>query len=237
MTLYSYKGEDPSILPLRIRLDDGTIRTSLEELSVNDLKDIGFIGPITKPLIDENIEKIEWSNGEYQVIQLTEEEISIKNKQKEEEKMKNIDYGVFWELVISSSFYKKIRLYSIKSNLVNVICTEMIGIFSDAKGGNVNMELIQKYINIIFLNINFLPEEVQELQSFMDIANLSAQYIVPDSKYLSSHTYDPETNTILGPAPFASWTIVNGEWKAPVNYPTDGGIYKWDEDIKNWVSL
>lgn len=237
MTLYSYKGEEPSSLPLRIRLDDGTTRTSLEELSANDLKDIGFIGPITKPLIDENIEKIEWSNGEYQVIQLTEEEITIRNKQKNNEKLKNIDYSVFWELVISSSFYKKIRLYSTQSNLVNVICTEMIGIFSDAKGGSVNMELIQKYINIIFLNVDFLPEEVQELQSFMDMANLSAQYIIPDSKYLSSHTYDSETNTILGPSPFPSWSIVNGEWKAPVLYPTDGKIYNWDESILNWVEI
>jgi len=38
------------------------------------------------------------------------------------------------------------------------------------------------------------------------------------------------------PQPYPSWNWVEGEgWVAPVDYPTDGKDYYWDEDSQSWV--
>jgi hypothetical protein len=50
------------------------------------------------------------------------------------------------------------------------------------------------------------------------------------------YIYD-HTNDVFYPAqPFASWTISAPDWtwKAPVDYPTDGKFYVWNETTKTW---
>jgi hypothetical protein len=41
------------------------------------------------------------------------------------------------------------------------------------------------------------------------------------------------------PAPFASWVFDFDAWawKAPIQYPTDGKDYQWDEDAGDWVEV
>jgi len=241
MSLYSYKNQEPTALPFRIRLDDGSTRTSLNELSVEELQDLGFIGPITKPEFDENTQRIEWTGSSYEIIELTEEEISQRVAEKEAEerkqKLENIDYNRFWELLITSGVYKKLRAAALQSLAANTLCTELIALFGDAKAGKPNVRIIQQYMNILFFNFEFTAEEVEELQGFMNDTNLIVQYTLPDAEYLSSHTYDPESNTIVVSAPFDSWVLVNGKWEAPVPYPTDGKVYNWNEDQVNWVEI
>lgn len=43
----------------------------------------------------------------------------------------------------------------------------------------------------------------------------------------------------IPPQPFPSWTLNpdTALWDAPVPYPTDGGMYSWDEDTLAWVAL
>jgi hypothetical protein len=41
----------------------------------------------------------------------------------------------------------------------------------------------------------------------------------------------------FAPQPFPSWSL-NSEtylWEAPVAYPSDGGLYTWDEDAGDWI--
>lgn len=50
------------------------------------------------------------------------------------------------------------------------------------------------------------------------------------------YTYDQERDAFIPPKPFASW-ILNEEsclWEAPIPYPTDGGMYKWNEETGSW---
>jgi len=48
-------------------------------------------------------------------------------------------------------------------------------------------------------------------------------------------TYDPVNDWFVAPQPFPSWSLdENAQWQAPVAYPTDGVIYKWNEDNKDW---
>lgn len=52
-------------------------------------------------------------------------------------------------------------------------------------------------------------------------------------------TYDVANDVFYAPQPFPSWTISPPDWiwKAPVEKPTDGKEYKWDEATLNWVEL
>jgi hypothetical protein len=241
MSLYSYKNQEPEKLPKRVRLDDGSTRTNLKELSIEELESYGFSGPFVKPEFDKDTQRIEWTGNSYEIIRLPEEEIikiaAEKERKKRSIELEYISYERFWELLITSRVYIKLRAAASQSLAANVFFTELFSIFRDARFGKPNDEIIQKYINILLLDFEFTENEIKELQEFMDDANLNVQYTLPDAEYLSSHVYDSETNEILVAAPFDSWTIVNGEWKAPINYPTDGKIYNWDEDIKNWVVL
>ena len=235
---YSYKGQNPDRLPFRIRLDDGTTRTSLDELSKEELNSIGFFGPIDVPLFDEKLEKLIWDGEKYLVENLTEEEI-IYNKEKElVEIRKNINYSDFWNELQDTKFYKKVFGEARKSLEVNTICTEIVSLFTDAKYGICDEKKIQNYFIILFFILNFSEEEILEMKAVMEKNNLNKIYRLPieneDEDYFILNTYDPETNTIISSKPYDSWILENGKWKSPVPYPADGQMYQWDESILNW---
>jgi hypothetical protein len=52
------------------------------------------------------------------------------------------------------------------------------------------------------------------------------------------YTYDEERDAFIPPKPYDSWVLDEDTcwWEAPVPYPTDGGMYAWDEDAQEWVS-
>ncbi len=53
------------------------------------------------------------------------------------------------------------------------------------------------------------------------------------------YTYDRTRDAFIPPKPFASWTLNEDTclWDAPVAYPTDGKVYRWDEATTNWVEV
>jgi len=53
------------------------------------------------------------------------------------------------------------------------------------------------------------------------------------------YTYDSGRDAFIPPKPFPSWVLVEEtcQWKAPVDAPTDGKFYNWDEKKKNWVEV
>jgi hypothetical protein len=52
------------------------------------------------------------------------------------------------------------------------------------------------------------------------------------------YTYDETLDAFIAPQPFASWTLdVNAQWKAPVEMPTDGKRYSWDEATTSWIEI
>lgn len=49
--------------------------------------------------------------------------------------------------------------------------------------------------------------------------------------------YDADADVFVAPQPFPSWTLdANHDWQPPTPYPTDGNLYRWDEDTLSWVS-
>ena len=53
------------------------------------------------------------------------------------------------------------------------------------------------------------------------------------------YTYDQDRDAFIPPKPFNSWLLNEDSclWESPVPYPTNGGIYRWNEDIINWEEV
>jgi hypothetical protein len=52
------------------------------------------------------------------------------------------------------------------------------------------------------------------------------------------YTYDEQRDAFIPPKPYESW-ILNEDtclWEPPTPYPTDGGMYQWDEVNGDWVT-
>lgn len=53
------------------------------------------------------------------------------------------------------------------------------------------------------------------------------------------YSYDAGRDAFIPPKPFNSWTLNEDSclWAPPIEYPTDGKIYAWNEDIVNWEEV
>jgi hypothetical protein len=53
------------------------------------------------------------------------------------------------------------------------------------------------------------------------------------------YTYDATNDVFYAPQLYPSWILNNTTWlwEAPVSMPSDGKLYKWDEDVLNWVEI
>jgi len=50
------------------------------------------------------------------------------------------------------------------------------------------------------------------------------------------YVYDVDLDAFIPPKPYPSWLLntTTTEWVAPVPYPTDGGMYFWNETTQSW---
>jgi hypothetical protein len=53
------------------------------------------------------------------------------------------------------------------------------------------------------------------------------------------YKYDTQRDAFIPPQPFPSWTLDEASclWESPTPYPTDGQIYKWDEETTSWMLI
>lgn len=53
------------------------------------------------------------------------------------------------------------------------------------------------------------------------------------------YTYDAVRNAFIPPRPYESWGLNETTclWEPPTPYPTDGGVYRWDEPTFSWVAV
>jgi len=51
--------------------------------------------------------------------------------------------------------------------------------------------------------------------------------------------FDEALDAFIPPKPFDSWVLDEEtcRWQAPIDYPTDGFLYSWDEENQNWVAV
>jgi hypothetical protein len=51
--------------------------------------------------------------------------------------------------------------------------------------------------------------------------------------------YSSELDAFIPPKPYASWSlnVDNCQWQPPIEYPTDGKNYTWNENSKTWIRI
>jgi len=59
--LYSYQGQEPQVLPYRIRLNDGTAPSDPTTYTDEQLAEAGYTGPYTKPEFNGEVETQAWN--------------------------------------------------------------------------------------------------------------------------------------------------------------------------------
>jgi hypothetical protein len=47
-------------------------------------------------------------------------------------------------------------------------------------------------------------------------------------------TYNEAEDIFITPQPYPSWTREGSFWISPVEYPSDGKMYSWNEDNQSW---
>ena len=53
------------------------------------------------------------------------------------------------------------------------------------------------------------------------------------------YVYDADRDAFYAPSPYPSWVLDEDTctWEAPVAYPNDGLMYKWDEATLTWIKI
>lgn len=53
------------------------------------------------------------------------------------------------------------------------------------------------------------------------------------------YSYDKTKDAFIAPKPYSSWILNESTclWKAPVDYPTDGKLYTWNEETVTWIEM
>jgi hypothetical protein len=53
------------------------------------------------------------------------------------------------------------------------------------------------------------------------------------------YIYDADNDVFYQPQPYPSWSLNTSTWlwEAPIPEPTEGGPYRWDENLQQWVKM
>jgi hypothetical protein len=49
------------------------------------------------------------------------------------------------------------------------------------------------------------------------------------------YSYNSDEDIFITPQPYPSWIRSGSYWNSPIEYPTDGKLYSWNEQLGNWV--
>ena len=101
--LYSYRGEYPQEnLPERIRLSDGRTKTNSSTYTNEEIVDAGYVAVSAAPTYNDRTHKLSWNGTDWQVDELTEEEITrntiLKWEEIREERDKII-HSIEWKIM------------------------------------------------------------------------------------------------------------------------------------------
>lgn len=155
-----YWKETPTSLPV----------TNLPDLTDEELNSLGWKGPIQTPPLPGTsylTHKFIWnqSTREYEAIELSDYE-----------KRLSVNYQYFWDKLLDSLAYAKIKSESVQSLATNTIVTEFIALISDAKQGKPNVEKIQSSLLEILSAISFTDDELSEINLILTESNMLSIY-------------------------------------------------------------
>lgn len=168
--VYSYDGSFPQLLPTSFVDENGTMYTDLSLLSKEELNLIKWYGPIEMPPLEGTssfTHDYKWNEKNFCF-----DAIEISTIEKES----RVNYLYFWDLLITSGLYKKLKDSAKTSLSLNATLTEFITLINDAKNGKAYVEAIQSSIEEILSNVSFTADEMSELQEIFVISGMFAVY-------------------------------------------------------------
>jgi len=163
-------GNDPQTIPDLWRPAPGEeIRTDLPDLTDAELNALGWKGPIQMPFSGTSYftHDHQWNTEtrEYDATEITEYE-----------KQRRVQYQQFWDKLLNTNAYIKIKTAASQSLLANTLATELIELMSDAKRGQANIIKIQEVLTDIISGITFNEEELAEIQTAFTQSGMFAIY-------------------------------------------------------------
>ena len=164
-------GNDPQMIPDYWRPAPGEeVRTDLPDLTDAELNALDWKGPIQMPPFAGTsyfTHDHQWNKEtrEYDILELDQNQ-----------KEKKVNYQQFWDLLLDTNAYTKIKSVSSQSLEANTLATEFIALMSDAKRGQANVEKIQQILTQIISGIPFTPEELAEIQEAFTESGMYAVY-------------------------------------------------------------
>ena len=153
--MYSYKGSYPQKLPERWKFEDGSVVENLSSLTNSELESLGWYGPVDYP--EGHFEySYEW-NPNTMSFDATELDMA--------EKQARVGYQKFWDMLLSTQAYAKIKSEASSSLIANTIVTEFICLLNDAKNNQATPIYIQNSLDQITSTITFTEDESAEIQN------------------------------------------------------------------------
>ena len=111
-------------------------------------------------------------------------------------------------------------------NMQNIVTEVIVG--KDETDGPTNWEM--HYGNI--------REQICKRTSYNTKGGVHSEGGVPFRKNYAGigYSYDEVRDAFIPPKPFDSWILNETTclWEAPVEYPTDGQQYRWNEELGTW---
>lgn len=97
----------------------------------------------------------------------------------ENELLLRCDYNAFWNALIASPLYQRIRSQACLDLSANLCYTEFMAALSDAKAGRPNKTAIQNCINLLLASTRITMADLYDLQTIMKVGSLHCVYTLP----------------------------------------------------------
>ena len=156
-TIPDYWRETPSTEP----------RTDLPDLTDAELIALGWKGPIADVSYNLFTQEKVWNQEtrEWNILELNQEQ-----------KENQVRYQKFWDDLIITGAYTKIKTTAGQSLVANTLATEFIALMNDAKNNHANVTKIQEILLEILENITFTAGELAEIQTAFTESGMFAVY-------------------------------------------------------------
>jgi len=173
--LYSLLNGEPGPLPKRLKID-GVTRTDASSFTAAELDRAGYTGPFQKPAYDPETQVLRWDRDRYSVLDLAPQELEARRMAKVRAAA---DYRGFWRALLGSSVYQTLRMAAAADLGANMLVTELIAAFADAKLGEPNEQVIGAAMEELLASMQLPADDLDTLYAALKANGLYELFPIP----------------------------------------------------------
>lgn len=173
--LYSLLNGEPGPLPKRLKID-GVTRTDASSFTAAELNRAGYTGPFQKPAYDPETQVLRWDRDRYSVLDLAPQEIEARRMAKVRAAA---NYRGFWQALLGSSVYQTLRMAAAADLGANMLVTELIAAFADAKLGEPNEQVINAAMEELLASMQLPADDLDALYAALKANGLYELFPIP----------------------------------------------------------